>query len=135
MSGKCVNKFMMVVMINLIILTAFAVEANDPTPAASKPDTDQDTLEICLKKELEKCKEEHEHESMQWAGCIVYEFFGCVGKHRLWAHRQRANSAFHTTAKNCTEDCFPVSKVNHLIRGAKCLLECYAKKIKKKDTK
>lgn len=127
MAEKRVRKVMAVMMIKLSILAAFEVKAIHPTP--SEPDSIS-PLSICLKTELEKCKAEYEHESIEWPWCIILHFSGCVYQHEF--HRNPTDVVVHSRAIRCIEECFPKSKfILNVIRAAKCLLECYEKKIEK----
>jgi hypothetical protein len=139
MAKKCLRELMVVGVVVLIIPLVFIVQANDlssrslftsslhvrllhPRPHAKSARS----LYHCLEMTLEKCKETHEPESLEFKECIIRNFFQCIYKHRKYLE---GTEAIYTNAIMCIEKCFPKSKAFH-VNGATCLLECFEEHIK-----
>jgi len=135
--NQMAKKYMEVVM-DLIILMAFQVQANDltlsPLCTSSFPncllhpsqlDTPgrADKFTNFLQKELGKCKTEHETGSIEFNECFIRHFFQCP--YKLQSLLEGTDIKVYFRVKKCMNLCFPKLEELKIDNYGTCLFKCY----------
>jgi hypothetical protein len=134
MSRKCLRKFMVAVMMELLIIIHFQVQAFSFSPSSlgtplshfSKLDGVEGPFAICIRKRTKKC---NAWLQIKNEGIRVFAYSWCIGVIfdlcRDDGHNKALEDPIYPTIKRCVGDCFEKHKKRR--PGVTCLLECYKK--------
>ena len=139
------------VIMELIILIAFEVQANDLDLALPSLCTSsllnclshrsqldvmgrRGVLEKCIQKELGKCIRKYRLRSVEFNECFIYNFFQCTYRLQSLVIIKFRDAIFYAHVKECMDLCFPTTEeFNNKNYAAACLFNCYEKLITKKN--